>query len=173
MSSSEPWSESLVKTTVDEHLFDELEELDGGPARSRLERLRDLCRQEVTTKDELKALKAAISALKKERKLSADERDLFDEVKEELAEIADDLKLVKSRRGRFTLAAQDWVQGLYVPLRAEARFADVMVGPHAESEILMVVGEVASNEDLESLRELVSKHESPWPIDFQVAARPR
>ncbi len=56
----------------------------------------------------------------------------------------------------------------YKTLRADSRFDGVRLGGHTSKEILLVVGEVYSQEALDSLRAIIEPHLGIMPVEYQV-----
>jgi hypothetical protein len=160
------WSEALTKTKIDQALFDDFELTP--TEKPFFVELRNLCSTPIDSLNRVTEIKTAIKELLAGRKLSTNARELVSVLKEELAEIASDLRFAKSRRGRYVLFVQDYVQLLYRTLRQDSRFAEVYVGGHVEREIVMVGGEVRNKADLETLKSIISAHPSGLPVEYKV-----
>lgn len=159
------WSESLTKISITDDVFD----ASLGPEETALlAPLRELCRGRVDTADRVKEIKAALKTLPMGAKLPKAACEAVASLKEELAEIAKDLRFAKSRRGKYVLFMQDYVQRLYRTLRQHPRFADVYVGGHTEREIILVHGKVQSPADLEDLKAMLASEPSGLPEEYLV-----
>jgi hypothetical protein len=94
--------------------------------------------------------------------------DLFDELLEELKEIASDLKWSKSKRGQMIIYANAYAERVYQTLRQDKRFEDVYIGSHPEKLQLMMVGKVTKDSDLQDLQKLIATHPSTYPLEIKV-----
>ena len=164
------WSELLTKTSISPDIFDDLDEL-GAAERARIEALRDLCAGVIDSKEKLKQLREAITALRKQRRVSADERDFFDNVKDELSEIADDIRFASTKRGQFVLGGQDWWQKLHPQIRSDKRFDHVICGMHTDRFTYLVTGKLANADALAELKQMIEAHEPPVPVEYRVEVR--
>jgi hypothetical protein len=159
------WSEALTKTTINEFIFDG--KFDSAE-ESFVLGLRALCMGAVDTGDRVKEIRAAIKELPPTGKLSAGAREVVRNLKAELADIVSDLRFAKSRRGKYVLFVQDYVQLLYGEMRKDARFDDVFIGGHTEREIVAVTGRVRSDSDLQALKNILHGSPSGLPVEYWV-----
>lgn len=164
------WSELLNKTSISPDIFEDLEELDAED-RARIEALRDLCAGVIDSKEKVKQLREAIAALRKQRRVTPGERGYFADVKEELAEIAEDIRFASTKRGQFVLSGQDWWQHLHPQIRADERFDDIVCGMHADKYVYLVIGKVRGASALAELQQLIDAHEPPVPVEYRVEVR--
>ena len=163
------WSEALTKTDIDSGLFEDYEL---SPNEKPLfADLQELCREPVDQMDRVKAIRTAVKSIASDKTLSRNGKELLSAIKEELAEIASDLRFAKSRRGRFVLFVQDHMQALYRTLHADTRFNDIYVGPHVEREVVMVAGTVQSQKDFASLKDMIAAHPSELATEYKITIR--
>ncbi|MCA8969242.1 MAG: hypothetical protein KDC95_05640 [Planctomycetes bacterium] len=161
----ERWSEDLFKERVAKELFDETSDM----SREDLQSVRELaflCEGVFRTVERVQTVRSKIERLRKS--VSKTVQDVADEALEELTEIESDLELANSRRGRFLRFANDYVQELYVTLRADAALAGVSMGSHPQLEQLMVVGSVADAAALSKVADLLGRFPPGVPVMFQV-----
>lgn len=161
------WSESLVKTRVDENLFTPPEGC-SAEDRRRLDDLRFFCQGAFHDAERLAKARERFARAAARGEPSEVVQEVVKAVEAEFDEIEADLRFAKSRRGKFVLFANDWAQSWHAELRREARYFGVSVGSHGEQEVLMVAGEVASAEDLADLARLVGRHPPGVPVEFRV-----
>jgi hypothetical protein len=100
--------------------------------------------------------------------LSEKAREVVDVLQEELAEIASDLRFARSRRGKYVLFIQNYVQKLYETLRKDSRFDDVLIGAHSEREVVFVTGQVRGEANLRTLKSILLDSACGLPVEYLV-----
>ena len=150
------WSESLVQTALSDELVEQVIE-EGGDSIGK--EIVEGLRSEVEAKADITALRKVVRSIQKA--VSAECRD---ELKREIAEIAEDFTWRKSDRGRYVAEINDWVQGFHSQMRQDPRFEDLYVGGHAEMEVVYLVGKAKTQQDLEDFVRLIERNDPPRKI---------
>lgn len=96
----------------------------------------------------------------------------FDEVLEELERIREEVEFNNSPRGKFVLAAQEYLGGIVPTIRKEDRFDDAFIGLHPEEEVIVAAGRVATEVDLEAFKALLDGllrvDPQGWPVRYRI-----
>ncbi len=171
-SSKYDWSAFLVKTRVDDGVFD-FDDSTEPEERQRIEDMRFLCGGVFTDSERIAKVRDKIKKLRSAKPRSEAVTEVAGRVLAELDAIQQDQGFAKSRRGKFVLLANDWGQGLYETLRADRRFDGLMVGPHADFERIVVTGEVHDPLVLAAAVELIAKYDSDALLEYRVLCRVR
>jgi hypothetical protein len=151
------WSEWLIKRSVDDFLFDP-QPSDTAEDMALLAELRRLCCRELTSLESVRQLRAELKGFSNSHSFSERMRDVLDDVRGELKEIADDVRFAGSPRGRFVLFCNDYVQDVHKIIRSQPKFADAYIGAHVDREAVVVAGHVADEAALHELRAIINTH---------------
>ena len=157
---SQPWSESLVRSSFSGWLIDDAIRESKGAIASDVEAL---LRTPAEKKSHVSELRKALGAVK-----PLISKETFETLKEELDEIREDFSWAKSKRGQYVSEIQDWVQTFHAELRAQGKFDDLYVGGHESLEVVYVVGKADSNVVLNELIEFLSEKNPPRKIMTKV-----
>lgn len=155
-----PALQSLVRTQLSDTLVDELIEEEGLPSDSAW---LPVLRAEVRSRKDFTTLKKAIAEIAP--MISESSREALEE---ELQEIQEDLEWVGSARGRYVIAINEWIQPFHQEFHAIERFARVLVGGHAEREVVFATGSVETREDYQALLEYLASKNPPFKIHTKV-----
>ena len=93
-------------------------------------------------------------------------------LKEEIAEIKEDSKFQHSKRGKYVLSVNLWVEKFFQEYRAESEFNDTAIGAHTDREVVFVTGMVASQYIYDKLLDYVNSKHPPFELFFQVKIAP-
>ncbi len=161
------WSESLLKTRVEVDAIDvpdavtadesyrikDLLFLVGGVVANatQLAKVRERLQKSLANGPKTKAVRAVAKA-----------------IEAELAEIERDLGWAQSRRGKFVLFTNDWMQTFHAQRKADRELDGVALGVDAEQERIVAGGSVASPEALVRLVQLLAAHPPGVPIEYRV-----
>ena len=156
MKSKTKWSESLVRSQFSEFLIDDaIEESSGSIDNATEEQLRT----KIEEKSQIGDLRKTLRSIKK-----MISEGTFENLEEELKEIADDFTWKKSERGQYVSELNDWIQDFHASIRSESRFADLYVGAHAELEVVYVVGSAQTETDLTDFLSIIERNNPPRKI---------
>ena len=158
-----PGASLLVRSTLSERLVDEIVETLGAEGSALSPEETEQLRAEVTGKPDLTALKRLVRSFR--RRLSA---SLGESLDEELAEITEDFTWAKSKRGNYVLEINRWVESIRPDLDAEPAYSGILVGGHAEQEVVYVVGKIGTEADLQMLVEFLAERQPPRKIRTKV-----
>lgn len=150
------WEESIVKRSISEWIVEEC--LAHLPNASKQDWIASLT-AEVRTPTDLKTLRSAVQKLKKQLP-----EEVFESVQEELREIADDAKWIKTKRGKYVLALNKWVEPFHAEFRLKSQFANVAIGAHDEREVVFASGFVSSQEVFHELLKYVASKNPPFKV---------
>ena len=134
----------------------------------RVDDLRLYCSADLSKLKNIKEVRDAIRKAKRAKPRSDIIESVADAILEDLDEIEDDLKFAESRRGKFVLFVNDWVQILYKDLRKSENSNDIVVGPHVDSELILVHGEVKESSHLRQIIKLISALPPGIPVQYRV-----
>lgn len=143
------WKSFLIKETFSPELVEELGPYIDEGAQAALQGFR------CSSKEHLTVLKGLLSQLN--RKLP---EDLLEELKEEAREIRDDFKWMGTKRGKYILAVNEWLEAFFDEFRSFPEFGDVVIGGHSEKEVIFVTGRVA---DLPTHQRLIAFIQAKTP----------
>lgn len=161
------WSESLLKTRIEVSVF----EIDATADASDIARVKDLkffCGGVFETAERIDKVRAIVQKKAREKPASSIVKSVVQGILEELSEIESDRKFAKSRRGKFILFANDWIQPIYAEIRPAKRFEDLFFSADPEKEQIVVQGSVANAIDLIDCIKLVEKFTPGVPVEFRV-----
>jgi hypothetical protein len=142
---------SIFKHTISKYVLEDIEKLCGAPQP-------DLARA-CYSKEDLKALKDAVKLIRP--KLDEDTRET---VKEELAEIVDDLKFLSTKRGKYVDAIQEWHAGFHKEFLGLPQFEKIVIGGHVDKIVVFVTGVIKDRETFQELVQYVESKNPPFPI---------
>lgn len=111
------------------------------------------------TKADVKALRAL--AKKLEPLLEPVE---YEDLTEEIDEIAEDIEFAESQRGQVILDVNEWHKGFHAEFNGLERFAKAMIGIHPKENAILLAGHVQSAEDYAAFREYVESKNPPHPV---------
>jgi hypothetical protein len=160
-------SDFLIQRSISADLFDP-QPSDSDEDRAVLEQLRRLCGGDLTTLDSIKELRAEIKQLTRARAMSDRVSAVLEDVGEELAEILDDLRFAKSRKGRFVLYFQDWSARVHTVIRSQPRFCDAYVMANSDREAVVISGSVPDEDALRDLRSIIDAHPPRVQVIWEV-----
>ncbi len=166
----EKWSESLVQRKVGDEVFETNEDVTQID-QTQLDDMQFLCEGVFTDKERLKKVRGKIKKTYCGKGNSSLVRNVAESVLEQLAEIKDDLKFAKSRRGKFILFVNDWAQQAYVGLRQDTRFDDIMIGSHLEEERIVVTGETSDPATLVETIQMIATNEPGVPVEYRITVQ--
>lgn len=89
---------------------------------------------------------------------------LLNDLMWEVREIRKDQRWLTSNRGRYILALNRWAEPFFEEFRSFPEFSDVMIGGHAQREVVFVTGAVANQIDLDRLLEYVGSKDPPYKV---------
>ncbi len=161
------WSESLVKTHIDQALFPAPADC-SADERGRIDELRFLCQGVFQDVERVVKVRQRVARAAARGEPSETVQEVVEAIEAELDEIAADLGFAASRRGRFVLFVNDWAQSWHADLRHDPRFVAVSIGALPDREVVAVTGEVGFAEDLADLARLVGRHAPGVPVEFRV-----
>lgn len=166
------WSEFLVKTRIDDSVFELSESVDA-LERQRIEKMRFWCEGVFTDKERVKKVRDKVKRAKMQKPRADVVEDVADAILEELDQITEDLKFAKSRRGKFILFVNDWTQELYKTFRKDSRFDDLIVGVHGDHERIVVTGRVHDARALVAAVQVIAEHDAAAQLEYRVMMEPR
>jgi hypothetical protein len=152
-----PWQQCLVKDRFDAELLTEI-----APHCSTGE-VAGLATV-VTDEASLKALEAAVAPIA--RKLP---NALRETLREELAQIRADNRWLGTKRGRYVMAVNLWLETFHREFRSRAEFAKVQIGAHTEKEVVCIAGSVRSQQVLDELLTYVASKNPPYKLLLKAA----
>ncbi len=157
-------TQSILQTSLSDFLVDEAVEVLGSEMDAGTEAI---LRRTVEAKSEVTALRKAVRSIKK-----GIPEGLYESINEELAEIAEDFTWKKSGRGKYVMEINDWVAGFHADIGKEPRFEGLMVGGHAELEVVYVVGKATDQQCLDDFILFLQGHDPPRKILTNVLINP-
>lgn len=151
---------NFLQTCLSECIVEQVIE-EGGAAIS--EEMIGVMRRSVGGRSDIAELRNTVRSIK-----NCVSADCLNELKMELAEIADDFTWKKSARGRYVIEINDWVDGFRPEIDADQRFDRLLVGGHAELEVVYIAGKARTQNDLDALVQLVERNSPPRKILINV-----
>ena len=114
--------------------------------------------------EKLREIKQTLMDLKKEapRELKFNFTSVINDVKE----IMSDKRWLKTKEGKFYLAIMEFIKQVYPELRKNGRFEEVIIYRNFEKQTFSVGGMLKEGESEEEVKEIISKYESPYPIEY-------
>lgn len=155
------WSDFLCKASISKFLIEDVKKESKGKEVPAL--LLESISKEVKTKNDFKELEKSIRLLKEY--ISA---ELYNAIKEEQGEIKSDLKWIGTRRGKYILAINNWLQVFHNEFRSYKEFEDVLIGGHSERLVVFLVGKVKTKEAHDKLLSYVNSKKPPYKLFTQI-----
>jgi hypothetical protein len=153
---SQPWSKSIVRSSLSSWLVDDAIRESGGAIAPDVEAV---LRGEIESAAQVTLLKKALTSVKRNLTTST-----FAALTEELSEIREDFTWAKSERGKYVSAIQDWVQSFHAEMRSDGEFDGLYVGGHASIEVVYIVGKARSEAVLNRFIEFILSKNPPRKI---------
>ena len=153
---SEPWSKSIVRSSLSDWLVDDAIRESGGAIAPDVEAV---LRGEIESSPQVTLLKKALTSVKRNLTTST-----FEALTEELSEIREDFTWTKSERGKYVSAIQDWAQSFHAEMRSDGEFDGLHVGGHASIEVVYIVGKARSEVVLNRFIEFILSKNPPRKI---------
>lgn len=153
---SQPWSKSIVRSSLSSWLVDDAIRESGGAIAPDVEAV---LRGEIESAPQVTLLKKALTSVKRNLTTST-----FAALTEELSEIREDFTWAKSERGKYVSAIQDWVQSFHAEMRSDGEFDGLYVGGHASIEVVYIVGKAQSEAVLNRFIEFILSKNPPRKI---------
>lgn len=152
------WRSFLIKESFSSELIEDLaDQLD----KETLSSLEDF---KCTSKESLVLLKKFASKVKRMAK-----GDLLEDFMEEAAEIKDDFKWLSTKRGKYVVAMNEWVETFFSEFRSFPEFENVMIGGHSEKLVVFVTGKVADLTTHKKLAAFIQAKAPPFKLLDAVA----
>lgn len=126
------WKSLLIKESFSTELIEELTDHLDQETLASLEGFR------CSSDESLIELKEILSKVKR---MAAE--DLLEDFKEEAAEIKDDFKWLSTKRGKYIVAINEWLETFFGEFRSFPEFENVVIGGHTEKQVVFVSGTVA------------------------------
>ena len=165
------WSESLIKTRIDPSVFEAPEDC-SADERYRIDDLKLVTDGIYDTNDRLQGVRDRVKRSLARGPNTPLIKEIAATLRQEIAEIASDLKFAQSRRGRFVLFVNGWAQGLHARRREDRRLDDVSLFANPNKEEIVAVGSVAAPEDLVRLVQLLATDPPGVPLEYRVTVKP-
>jgi hypothetical protein len=147
------WKTLIVKECLSEILIDDI--------RTKIEEqdLNTLRKAVCTSKADIRKLEAAAKRVRKQL-----DPDQWNDLKREIQEIKEDNRWIGTKRGKYVLAINEWVEPFHREFRAITQFEDAFIGGHAEKESVYVCGKVSNQRDYDDLLEFVESKNPPFKV---------
>ena len=151
------WSERLHERSFSSALLDDVAPCCPETLLTSLRALR------IEERADLTRMRGLLSSLQR-----AVSPELWRALSDEAEELVADNRFFGSKRGAYVAAINDWVQGFYAELRADADWARVVVGGHARKYVVVVSGVVPDAACAERLRTFLTAQRPPHPVLWDV-----
>ena len=154
------WSNSLCRVSISKHLIDEVKkEYEGDFFLSLLNSMS----KDIKNRNDFKELGKNVNQLK-----GYISEESFRMILEEQTEIKNDLKWIGSKRGKYILEINDWVQSFYSEFRSNKEFEDVLIGGHSERMVVFLTGKIEGKDTFEKLLNFIESKKPPHKLLFQI-----
>ena len=154
----EKWSKFICKSKISDFLLDEIEsELKGKQLGF------EIFTKEVESKQDFEELDKSLEDLKQ-----VISKDLFAKVEEEVKEISQDLKWTSTKRGKYVMEVNNWIQSFYSEFRKNPDFENVFIGGHSKRLVIFLTGKIKNQELNEQIEKFIISKSPPFKILNQI-----
>jgi len=86
---------------------------------------------------------------------------------EELSEIKEDLKWVKSKRGQYVIEINNWYKSFRDEFRSIKEYEDIMIGGHSKIMCVFITGKI-NKELVDQLTKYIVEKRPPYKLKFEL-----